>query len=117
MHAATHRQNKDGTSSNPALEGLNCCRVNAWLHVLISSNLPFVTATGCSVHLSELWTATSISAADYVYGCTRSVHAEFRAKYADLFEGCGHDMRVFFAQHDDLKVFHYGIDCPNLTDI
>ena len=43
--------------------------------------------------------------------------AELRAKYAHLFEVCGHNMRAFFAQHDYLGVFHYVIDCLNFMDI
>ena len=43
--------------------------------------------------------------------------AELRAKYAHLFEVCGHNMCAFFAQHDYLGVFHYVVDCLNFMDI
>ena len=43
--------------------------------------------------------------------------AGLRAKCAHLFEGCGRNMRAFFAQRDYLGVFHYVIDCLNFMNI
>ena len=42
--------------------------------------------------------------------------AALRAKYADLFTATTTTMRLFFAQSDHLRVFHYVIDCLNMMN-